>query len=131
MVNIMEAYINKLVLECPCPPRGLVKVMLEKYSSPGEFHELTQPPINELPYVNRSFFYTMIQNLSLDHIIQIFTNLLVEKPVIFNTFNALGNHSRQSTGANVADSLQFGDFNPPFRDPILSAAHHEGQRARL
>jgi hypothetical protein len=26
MVNILEGYINKLVLECPSPPRGLVKV---------------------------------------------------------------------------------------------------------
>jgi hypothetical protein len=60
MINIIEAYVNKLVLECPCPPRGLVKVKLEKFSSPGNFLELTQPPINELPYVNRTFFYTMI-----------------------------------------------------------------------
>ena len=35
MVNVMEAYISKLVLECPAPPRGLAKVLLEKYSKPG------------------------------------------------------------------------------------------------
>jgi len=35
MVNILEAYINKLVLECPAPPRGLAMVKLEKYSRPG------------------------------------------------------------------------------------------------
>lgn len=110
----MEAYINKLVLECPCPPRGLVKVMLEKYSSPGEFHELTQPPINELPYVNRSFFYTMVQNLSLEHIIQIFTNLLVEKPVILNLINSLGNHCWKPTRAHATYCVQFGNANPSF-----------------
>lgn len=41
MINIMEAYINKLVLECPAPPRGLAKVRLEKFSKPGKFMELT------------------------------------------------------------------------------------------
>ena len=82
MINIIEAYINKLVLECPSPPRGLVNVLLERYSRPGTIMELTQPPINELPFVNRTFFYTMISNMTLDGIVQIFTNLLVEKPVI-------------------------------------------------
>jgi hypothetical protein len=69
MVNILEAYINKLVLECPSPPRGLVMVRLERYSNPGTFIELTQPPINELPYVNRSFFYIMISNMTLEGIV--------------------------------------------------------------
>ena len=69
MVNIIEAYVNKLVLECPSPPRGLVKVLLERYSRPGTFMELTQPPINELPYVNRSFFFTMISNMTLESIV--------------------------------------------------------------
>lgn len=41
MVNIVEAYVNKLVLECPCPPRGLAKVKLERFSNPGTFIELT------------------------------------------------------------------------------------------
>lgn len=82
MINIIEAYINKLVLECPSPPRGLVKVQLERFSRPGTYIELTQPPINELPYVNRTFFYILMCNMSLEQIIEIFTNLLLEKPVI-------------------------------------------------
>ena len=69
MINILEAYVNKLVLECPSPPRGLVKVKLERYLKPGQFMELTQPPINELPYVNRTFFYTMITNMTLEGIV--------------------------------------------------------------
>lgn len=28
VVNVIEGYINKLVLECPAPPRGLAKVKL-------------------------------------------------------------------------------------------------------
>lgn len=82
MVNVVEAYINKLVLECPAPPRGLVKVKLEKYSRPGKFMELSQPPINELPFVNTQFFDTLFRNLTVDNIVQIYTHLLVEKPVI-------------------------------------------------
>jgi DENN (AEX-3) domain len=82
MVNILEAYINKLVLECPAPPRGLVKVKLERYNRPGKFLELTQPPINELPYVNESFFDTLFRNLTVENVVQIFTHLLVERPVI-------------------------------------------------
>lgn len=82
MVNILEGYINKLVLECPAPPRGLVKVKLEKYSQPGKFLELVQPPINELPYVNASFFDILFRNMTVENVVQIFTHLLVERPVI-------------------------------------------------
>ena len=115
MVNIVEAYINKLVLECPCPPRGLKQVNLERFSHPGTYIELKQPPINELPYVNRSFFYTMIQNLSLEHIIQIFTNLLMEKPVsTLNSFNQhLGNHSGNSARVDDADCLLSSHVDSP------------------
>jgi hypothetical protein len=82
MINILEAYVNKLVLECPAPPRGLVKVKLEKYSRPGKFLELSQPPINELPFVNCSFFDVLFRNLTVDNIVQVFTHLLVQRPVI-------------------------------------------------
>ena len=82
MINILEAYVNKLVLECPAPPRGLAKVKLEKYSKPGRFMELTQPRINELPYVNRSFFDILFRNMTVENVVQIFTHLLVERPVI-------------------------------------------------
>lgn len=43
--------------------------------------EFTQPPINELPYVNRSFFDILFKNLSPDLIVTIFTHLLVERSV--------------------------------------------------
>jgi hypothetical protein len=79
MVNTVEAYINKLVLECPAPPRGLAKVKLEKYSKPGKFMELSQPPINELPYINRSFFDILFRNMTVENIVTIFTHLLVER----------------------------------------------------
>ena len=110
----MEAYINKLVLECPCPPRGLKKVILEKFSHPGDFLVLSQPPINELPYVNRSFFYTMLQNLTLDHIVQVFTNLLLEKPVKLYqiTLFSIDHHSGFSATINVAHCLLFSDTYP-------------------
>ena len=81
MINILEAYINKLVLECPAPPRGLVKVKIEKYSRPGKYMELTQPPVNELPYVNRSFFDILFRNITVENIVTIFTHILVEKQV--------------------------------------------------
>jgi hypothetical protein len=79
---VIEAYVNKLVLECPAPPRGLAKVKLEKYSKPGKFTELSQPPINELPYVNYSFFDCLFRNMSPEIIVQVFTHLLVERSVI-------------------------------------------------
>jgi len=82
MVNTVEAYINKLVLECPAPPRGLAKVKLEKYSKPGKFMELSQPPINELPYINRSFFDILFRNMTVENVVTIFTHLLVERQVI-------------------------------------------------
>jgi hypothetical protein len=82
VVNVIEGYINKLVLECPAPPRGLAKVKLKKYSKPKEYFELTQPPINQLPYVNGSFFDCLFRNLNVDIIVQVFTHLLVERPVI-------------------------------------------------
>jgi len=69
VVNVIEGYINKLVLECPAPPRGLAKVKLQKYSKPKEYFELSQPPINQLPYVNASFFDCLFRNLNVDIIV--------------------------------------------------------------
>lgn len=39
----------------------------------------------------------MIQNLNLEHIIQIFTNLLVEKPVSDDPLNPIGDYCGQQT----------------------------------
>lgn len=64
--NIIEAYINKLVLECPAPPRGLAMVRYFKYAKKHKYIELTQPPINDLPYVNRSFFDMLFKTVPAD-----------------------------------------------------------------
>ncbi|CDW84381.1 UNKNOWN [Stylonychia lemnae] len=69
------------VIDCPAPPRGLARVKYEKYSKQGKFLELTQPPINELPFVNRSFFDILFKTLPPELIITIFTHILVERPV--------------------------------------------------
>lgn len=79
--NVLESYINKLVLETPAPPRGLVQVRYNKFSKQHQTIELKQPPINKLPYVNNSFFNCLFKLIDLDDIVTIFTHLLVEKDV--------------------------------------------------
>ena len=49
--------------------------------------EFTQPPINELPYVNQSFFNILFKALPVELIVTIFTHLLVERSVSFYLIN--------------------------------------------
>ena len=123
LINTVEAYINKLVLECPAPPRGLAKVKYEKYSRPGKYLELTQPPINELPYVNRSFFDCLFRTLPVEDIVAVFTHLLVERSVSVLMFNLLGFDSIAFSGELSSNNPEFDKPDSPLRMDDLHPLH--------
>jgi uncharacterized membrane protein YgcG len=73
----LERYVINLVHEVPLPPQGKVEVMV---SLPGCLLSISRPPINQLPMVDFSY-RPLFATLSIDHILQIFTCLALERSV--------------------------------------------------
>ena len=78
--TLLEQHIFQIVLTIPVPNRDGKKIKYPLMNS--DTLDIFLPSIDELPYCDHSFFTMLLDYISPDHIIEIFTNMLFEQKTL-------------------------------------------------
>lgn len=73
--NTLEAHIYRLVFQIDTPLKDNSKTYYNGI-------QISQPTVEELPYVCNSFYNILFDSMDIDTIIKSFTNLLFEEKII-------------------------------------------------
>lgn len=79
-VTVLEQHIFQIVFTIPVPIRDRKKIRFPLLD--GDTLDIFLPSIDELPYCDHSFFTMLLEYVSPDNLIEIFTNMLFEQKTL-------------------------------------------------